>query len=370
MGLFSRLLNFKTENIPLEDFFTEIVAALFSSEKKLLYSWLKYINVFEIEANLNVDVSTQQSFDALKHHGKSSRPDIVIELVGDGFQDLIFIESKIGSSEGEDQLQRYAEILAVMPNYRHKALIYITRDFEPKGESDVLKNVTQQSIKFKQLRWHQFYQFLSAQKETTLVQEICSFMREKNMGYNTQFSDTDIMALPNFPKVLKLMDVIIQGKVTQYFEEVTGQKQTRKNAALETLLTYGNYNIVADILREKWWCCLGFQLQRKHISDYPTAALWLVGHPKSTNKPEVVSMMKAVCSQRGWTGTELTSSLNSAPRIFRERSLQAFLSENDHIAAIEGFFIEALDEFQKIKEQYSHLPWRTGPESREDDSNG
>ena len=155
MGLFSRLLNFQAGSIPLEDFFTEIVAALFSSEQDLLYAWLQHINIFDLETNSNTDIFTQQSFAALENHDRSSRPDIVIELVGDSFQDIIFIENKVGSSEGENQLRNYAEILAKMSNYRHKVLIYITRDFEPKDESDILKNVTQQTIKFKQLRWYQ-----------------------------------------------------------------------------------------------------------------------------------------------------------------------------------------------------------------------
>ncbi|WP_215610824.1 PD-(D/E)XK nuclease family protein [Leptothoe spongobia] len=355
MGLFSRLLNFQTGSIPLEDFFTEIVAFWFESNPNFLHAWLQHVHALD-EKDIYSHVDTQKSFPALEHHTKDSRPDMVIELVGDTCQDIVFLESKIGSSEGGNQLQRYAEILANLSGYRHKTLIYITRDFEPKDKSVIFQDVSQHQIKFKQLRWYQFYQFLSLYKETTLTREICSFMEENEMGHSSQFSDTDIQALANFPQALKLMDVTMRGKVTQRFEEVTGQKQTRNNA-LKQLLDYGNYNIVAGMPTGKWFCCLGFLLQSTHIAAPLTVALWLGAEPKSAHKFEIVAMMQAVCSQRGWRGTELTTSLQAKPRIFREQSLQTFLSEEDQISAIQDFFMKALAELQEIQKQYKHLPW-------------
>ncbi|MBC7824801.1 MAG: hypothetical protein H7126_13225 [Candidatus Parcubacteria bacterium] len=37
--------------------------------------------------------------------------------------------------------------------------------------------------------------------------------------------------------------------------------------------------------------------------------------------------------------------------------MQDFLSEEDHVVAIKKFFLQALDELEKIKDQYSKLPW-------------
>ncbi|EKU98877.1 hypothetical protein Lepto7375DRAFT_8209 [Leptolyngbya sp. PCC 7375] len=50
------------------------------------------MNIFYLETNSNADISTQQSFAALENYDRSSRSDIVIELVGDSFQDILFIE--------------------------------------------------------------------------------------------------------------------------------------------------------------------------------------------------------------------------------------------------------------------------------------
>lgn len=44
-------------------------------------------------------------------------------------------------------------------------------------------------------------------------------------------------------------------------------------------------------------------------------------------------------------------------RIVRERSVNDFLSEENHVVVIKIFFLRALDELEKIKNKYSKLPW-------------
>src|SRR4028119_617584 len=97
MSLFSRLLKLNTGSIRLEDFFTEIVAYLFSINKEILYTWLEYSNLLDTSTCLDAYISTQRSFAPLDIHITGSRPDIVIELVHETHRDIIFIESKIGS---------------------------------------------------------------------------------------------------------------------------------------------------------------------------------------------------------------------------------------------------------------------------------
>jgi hypothetical protein len=107
-------------------------------------------------------ISTQESFEALDCHFSGSRPDIFIELSNDTEKELIFIECKIGSEEGQNQLQRYAEHLDNIENINKKSLIYITRDFDTKSQEHIFTNCkNKSSLVFKQFRWHQIYQFLS-----------------------------------------------------------------------------------------------------------------------------------------------------------------------------------------------------------------
>ena len=329
MSLFNRLLKLHNASIPLEDFFIELVAHLFSTNKEILYAWLKYLYLLDIDPD-GAHISTQQTYERLSHHFSDSRPDIIIELVDGTDRDIIFIESKIGSSEGSNQLQRYAEILDKLPDFRNKYLIYITRDFEPKERGTIFQEIPESNVCFKQARWHKFYQFLKAQLDTMLVKEIIDFMQEHHMAHNNQFSSIDVIALANFTKSLKLIEQSMWGEVSQRFNQVLGSMLSRAmtRAGLHNNERYLMYSRMSD----KWWCGLGFMLDTSNSNDYPTVYLTLEVDPKSQSREKIIAAMKDICSKRpGWKGYDLDNS-KAWSRIVLGRSLQSFLSEDDHTA--------------------------------------
>jgi hypothetical protein len=355
VALFSRLLNLNTGSIPLEDFFTELVAYLFSTDKEIFYSWLENLNLLDINIYLDAYVSTQREFEPLDAHRLASRPDILIELVDTKSRSIIFVESKIGSQEGYEQLSRYAEILHGISGFQHKFLLYITRDYDPKDQENIFKNISQSTVQFRQLRWHQFYRFLKSQADTMLVQEIVTFMDEYHMAHNNQFSSIDVIALANFTKSLKLMEETMWGEVSQHFEKVLGAIKQR-STALTQVQWHGRYLMTASMPSGRWWCGLGFILKTSHLTDYPIVRLVLEVDPNSPRRAEIIEAMKDICEQYGWRGYNLDSSKDWAG-IVRDKSLQDFLSEEDHVVAIKRFFLQALDELERIKYQYSKLPW-------------
>jgi hypothetical protein len=368
VALFSQLLNLNTGSIPLEDFFTELVAYLFSTDKEVLYSWLNNLNLLDTNIYWDAYVSTQREFEPLDGHRLASRPDILIELVDTEGRSIIFVESKIGSQEGYKQLSRYAEILHGISGFQHKFLLYITRDYDPKDKEDIFKNIPQSTVQFRQLRWHQFYRFLKYQADTMLVQEIVTFMDEYSMAHNNQFSSIDVIALANFTKSLKLMEETMWGEVSQRFEKVLGAIK-QKSTALTEVQRHGRYLMTASMPSGKWWCGLGFILKTSHLTDYPIVRLVLEVDPNSPRRAEIIEAMKDICEQYGWTGYNLDSSRDWAG-IVRDKSLQDFLSEEDHVVTIKRFFLQTLDELEKIKDQYSKLPWvaiQGNGESSDDD---
>jgi hypothetical protein len=156
MGLFSRLLRLHTASVPLEDFFTEVVAHLFTTSPQTCLEWIERAQLSDSKYD-QVHVSTQYVLDPLEHYIIGSRPDMLIELSDKQNTDAILIESKIGSREGSEQLRRYAELLHAMPDIKGKTLVYITRDFDPKSREEILTNLGGGSVRFVQLRWHDFY---------------------------------------------------------------------------------------------------------------------------------------------------------------------------------------------------------------------
>ncbi|MCC3418782.1 MAG: PD-(D/E)XK nuclease family protein [Microcoleus sp. PH2017_01_SCD_O_A] len=368
VALFSRLLSLNTGSIPLEDFFTELVAYLFSTDKEILYSWLNNLNLLDTNIYLDAYVSTQREFEPLDGHRLASRPDILIELVDTKSRSIIFVESKIGSQEGYEQLSRYAEILHGISGFQHKFLLYITRDFDPKDQKYIFKNISQSTVQFRQLRWHQFYRFLKSQADTMLVQEIMTFMGEYRMAHNNQFSSIDVIALANFTKSLKLMEETMWEEVSQRFKKVLGAIGQR-STALTQMQRHGRYLMTAEMSSGRWWCGLGFILKTSHLTDYPIVRLVLEVNPNSPRRAEIIEAMKDICEQYGWKGYNLDSSKDWAG-IVRDKSLQDFLSEEDHVVAIKRFFLHALDELEMIKDRYSKLPWVAiqGNEESSDDT--
>jgi hypothetical protein len=368
MSLFSRLLKLHAGNIPKEDFFTELVAYLFNTNKEILYDWLKYLNLLSTDVGLNARIRTQQTFKCLTHHDLDSRPDIVIELVDGTDQDIIIIESKIGSQESPGQLQRYAEILDKLPGFRNKSLVYITHDFEPKDKTAIFKGIPESQVHFKQARWHQFYQLLKTQTDTMLVGEIIKFMQEHQMAHNNQFSSIDVIALGNFTNSLKLMEQTMSGEVSAYFKQVLGSIVPMRATAFTQLQKHDRY-LMYSLLKDRWWCGLGFMLNTSSPTDYPTVFLMLQIDPKSLRRAEIIKVMKDICSnQSNWKGFDLDNS-KAWSSLVLGRSLQSFLSEEDHIVAIQKFFRESLDELSEIKSKYPNLPWdsiRNGGGTTED----
>ena len=363
MGLFRQLLNLNTSSVPLEDFFTELVAYLFSMDKEILYAWFKELNLLDISAYLDVYVSTQRKFERLPDHPSDSRPDIVIELVDIKSQSrsIIFVESKIGSTEIPGQLKRYAEILHYkFSGYQHKFLLYITRDFDPKDKKKIFKNIPETTVQFKQLRWHQFYRFLKPQADTMLVQEILTFMGEYRMAHSNQFSSIDVIALANFTKSLNLMEEIMWEEVSLRFKKVLGAIK-QKSTAITQIQSHGRYLMSASMPKGKWWCGLGFILKTSESTDYPIVRLLLEVDPSSPLREEIIKAMKGICEQYGWKSYNLDNP-KAWSKIVQEKSLQDFLSEEDHVVAIRNFFLKALDELEEIKKQYSNLPWVASPD--------
>jgi hypothetical protein len=124
-------LQLNPNQIPLEDFFTEIFAYLLKMDSNLLCEWLKEFKISSIQPE-SQQINTQESFDALDEHFSGSRPDIYIEIANKFSKELILVECKIGSTEGPDQLQRYAEHMDKIKSISSGVLIYITRDYDKK----------------------------------------------------------------------------------------------------------------------------------------------------------------------------------------------------------------------------------------------
>lgn len=178
-----------------------------------------------------------------------------------------------------------------------------------------------------------------------------------------QFTPIDVLALSNFSNALNLMDQTMDGKVKLEFESIVGVIDESNAEKWRWLKNFKQYMIKAELDRH-WSCGLGYYLYAAQITDYPTVRIYLQVGPKSPHRTEIIAAMQEVANGIEWYGYNLDQD-NVWAGIVRERSLQDFLSTKDHIAAIEGYFLELLNALAKIKARYAHLPWEAMANNRD-----
>ncbi|MEH2282815.1 MAG: PD-(D/E)XK nuclease family protein [Nostoc sp.] len=373
MSLFSNLLNLHLGNKPREDFFTEIVAYFLSLNNDILLDWLKHHSIIGDDKYSSIKISTQQEHQALAIHTEDSRLDIVVELSTGLSTDVIFIESKIGSTEIPGQLEKYAEILSNLPNVKHRILIYITRDYDPKDEvkithdSDLKKELKKYcldlspKVNFFQLRWYQFYNFLKERASDILAQEILIYMRNNRMSHTNQFSSVDLLTMVNFNKTLNLMQSTISEEVKKEFKQSFAGINKHEVDSLYQWKSRNRYIIGTSLSsrRGDLWCGLGyFNLNPSDLHDYPYIGIFVEVSPTFVERPKIIESMKKVINEKPniWTPANLTI-LPDWSAIFHQKILQEFLSEKDQLSAIKDFFLKSINEFKNIQLEYD-FPWK------------
>jgi hypothetical protein len=175
MSLFGKLIQLHSdEHRCLEDFHTEIVAHVLTSDFELTLQWLQKLGVTKLCEADEIAVSTQQRLEPIEGlHSFGSKPDITIRLRNGLRIEVVFIESKVGSQEGHGRLSRYMDQLRALPGVDQRSLIFITRDYEPKDDlSDGI-------VRFVSARWSHLYHFLRAvESPSDTIRELLKFMKE------------------------------------------------------------------------------------------------------------------------------------------------------------------------------------------------
>ncbi len=357
-SLFDSLLHLKIregDRIPLEDFFTEVFAYLLKTHPNILSDFIKHFSIASVIDLEQVYVSTQESFDTLPEHTSSSRPDIFIELVSGNQKHIIFIESKIGSVEGWDQLKRYAEHLNEFKNIKLGILVYITRDYEPKNSGDILENCVTERIHFLQIRWYRVFDLLKKYKDDFLVDEIIRFMEVNDMSQNRQFSAVDILALTNFPRIKSIMDETIRENVYEEFKKIVG---TVNDNALIQLKKHNRY-IITSGQNQGMWIGLGYWIDPSIMSNYPDIGVIIEIDPRSDIRDEVLKAMSEIAHSNPdkWR-TYNVNETKAWAGITQRKPLHYFMSGEDHVALVKEYFLGTLKDICSIKEMYPNFPWK------------
>ena len=370
-GLLGRLLPLFTGPRRVEDLFTEAVARLFERRPDLCLGWLEEAGLLSggrtpMQEGTRVRVSTQRRLVSLDHHDTDSRPDLLIEVRtpaaegaddGEAVVDAVMVESKIGSTEGRDQLRRYAEHLDAMGGFGGKTLAYVTRAHDPKDEDGILAGLDV-PVTFKQLRWHDFYRFLHKRVEKdAMVEEVMLFMEEQGMAKSYRFSTADLAALSGMPRAFEIMEETLGDEVKAELEAFAGNKS--KHETISSMI--GNnvrYVVVAPLHGWDLFSYVGYRLRTS--DGYPLAYVNLQTRPGAVRREVSIAAMRKLASRDGWEGYGLDNPKAWAG-VRRTLSLAAVLGEEDHVAAVKRFFVESVcrlrGELTAFKKEHPELLW-------------
>jgi hypothetical protein len=360
MSSFTNLLNLHSANKPLEDFFSEIVAYFLSLNKDILINWLKSHSLISENNYSSIKISTQKEYQALPNHTEDSRLDMVVELSTDLNTDVIFLESKIASKDGNNALKKYAEILSSLPNVRQRTLIYITRDYDPKEEIKDFCLKLLPKVSFFQLRWYQFHSFLEKRESDIFAKEILTFMTNNRMAHNNQLSSIDILTMMNLNKTLNFMEATLSEEVQHEFKLAFGSMiKPVGSTSMTQWRWHSRYIIYTKFSGDNFWCGLGyFDLNPSNLNDYPYLGILLEVSPGFIERPKIIASMKKVVNDKPdiWTPLDLTV-IPAWSAIFYRKSLQEFLSEKDQLSAIKNLFLESICKLKNIQ-PYFDFPWK------------
>lgn len=367
-SLLGRLLPLCTGARRVEDLFTEAVARLFERRPELCLSWLDDLDLItpvSEEARRYIRVTTQKSFVALDEHGRGSRPDLIVEVhhaaedgeLGSSIE-VVMIESKIGSIEGENQLKSYAGHLSDMSGTR-KTLVYITRAYDPKDAEEM--HTGTQAVEFCQLRWHDFYRFLQMVEKDALVEEVMLFMEEQGMARSYRLSTVDLLTLSRVPRAFEIFDETLGDDVRAELEAFAGSKVKGQTHGLNHIRWHWRYIIIASLQDWDLFCFMGYTMDDPE--EPPGLTVNLESRPNAVARESSVAAMRKIAAREEWEGYGLDSSSEWAG-VCRWKSLADLLPEEDHVAAVKRFFIESIrqlrEELTAFKKEHPDLPWDGG----------
>lgn len=224
-----------------ENFIVEIFAHCLQTDKKLFNEFLELL---DIKTDADTNIKTQSIYEF-------GRPDIEINIPST--KTCILIECKIEHFERPNQLEDYKKIL-VSKNNTKRHLVYLTKYYDFRENHN-------RKINFHLLKWFDIFETIN-EENTTITQELKSFIKDENMSESKNFTYNDLAALKNITGTIRKMDEVLDG-IKEYYESKIGvlSKDSARSTRLKdewysTFQGFGNsttHNFSISFGYIWWW---------------------------------------------------------------------------------------------------------------------
>ena len=330
-----------------EDYFTELFAEVLRDKDEALDFFKLFIGLNTDEIS-KLSVTTQNSYIKLPHHEVNSKPDMVIEFSCNEEKHVVFFENKIEHSGSYDQLRRYADHLQTYLGKGHNVnLIYLTKYYDP--QKIIEEELINENISYIPLRWYQVYQWLQ-QRRNSYTDKVLNYMEELKMNHSRRFAPIDIIVMQHMKRLFSMMDECIGGQVEKTFTTLYG-KQAQHTTRFKQLIEHNMYVLYINLKNMHVnYVAYGFSM---YEDEYPNAYVSYELTPNYDDKANELARMKEFANKHeDWVTYGYD---DGYPGIKLEKSIAVFLQEDDHVTAIQKFFIEKIKELNKLVPPISEI---------------
>lgn len=337
MTVYNRLLNLygsgNSLRTPKEDFCTECLAGILESDQSLLNDFVT--SVLKIRVDENFRVETQKVYF---HEGTKS----IVDMVFQSRSVICFMEMKVDSSEGANQLQKYHELLMQSPEIgeNERVLMYCTLYLEEKDH---------EWPEFRQVRWKDIAEFFAGKtKKNTLIKTFYQFLEENKMAGNERFSYEDLIGLG------------VYGSIASKVYEVFLSLQNELEEKFTSRAWRDRFNQVTDYDRLAFWCehvlgdggsevLFSFEFSGSAINNGPRIVTQLWVESKNSEYSKFVS----VCTEREMP----IEDIGNGTRIIYKEPLANFIEKENQLKEIENWFSDHLKILFDFKKS-TDLDWK------------
>jgi hypothetical protein len=315
-----------SDRVPLEDFNTETFAGILKFYPEIKKDIVAFFKLPNDEYFIDTQVNYALPLDT---------PNCIIDLVFIGVENVCFIENKVNSSEGREQLSRYCQALDIHHKNHKTHLIYCTKFSDPKPIT---------THNFKQIRWYEIAKELKKHSAyNPIINDYLNFLKKHKMAQDNTISTDNIVAMENYVKTFEIIKHHIDLSEPIFKEVFNFDKISKQdNASLKDRFAYyktnvfKNTNAYSEILYAINFSRVKLQTQIFVDTKHP--------HIAKLEQLAIESSFKTKKSAFGLL-------------IWKDRPLFDLLNNSNSDEIIKSWFTESFNEFYKFIKSTPELEW-------------
>ena len=330
LSLLQLYKKYSASSVPLEDYNTECFKGILE-----LYPEIKESFIYDF-------LKLPEDNYYLKTQLRKELPDTmncIVDFVLEGDNNICFIENKVESSEGWQQLTRYANVLDIYYPNKNKFLFYCTKYSDEKNQ-----NGEYFQYNFKQFKWYEVAKFLKRFKQNELINNYLQFLNYNGMEQDYTFRAENFLTMQNFRKTIDILEFHINNSKSN-FEKKFSKNNTNKNTNWDQL---------------KFHKRLAYFI--KNVLGYDSEILYAISLENLELKTQIW-LSKANLNYDEFLKIDIKDTQflkiknDFGAIIFMKEDLGKFMNKENSDILIKEWFSKSFDEIESLILKNNHLKW-------------